>query len=170
MQRNWTPSDRDGASRSNRNWNYDRHSSPSSREGHFHSRTASKLSNIAEQVSQEMRTVGWCATGVRKALQRIGINLPGFDAKDAPRVLMASGKFDLIPVRQLGDLKDGDVLFRPASPWRRDRLAKYGDVAIAKRDQQGFMGYKDHANRIRFDDPRYDNSKAVVLRLKSTYA
>ncbi len=129
---------------------------------------AAQLSNAGKRTAAEMNTVGKCATGVQRALAKIG--MPEFTSKfhgwQAREVLLNSGKFEEVPLSQV---REGDVVCRKTNSNLRDSNAKYGHVAIIGKNQNGkLMEYSDHAQEFNPNHPRY--SQTIALRLKPQYA
>lgn len=123
------------------------------------------LARASRRVADEMNRTGLCATGVQRALSRAG--MPEFTGKfhgwQARQALLASGKFEEVPISQM---KEGDIVCRQSANWRRDRNAPYGHVAvITGRDGNGFIESSDHTKRFDPDSKMYD--RTVVLRLKA---
>jgi len=109
-------------------------------------------------VARRMNRTGRCAEGVQRALQAIG--MPEFrgsgHAWSMLGPLLKSGRFEMIPASQV---TAGDIMLRR-------RPGDYGHIAvITRRDSRGnLIEASDHFASVRLDNPRYD--RTVFLRLK----
>jgi len=127
------------------------------------SKFMNKLVETAEQMLRNgIQTIGWCAGGVRKALNKTGFQIdPGRPATELGDYLHKTGNFDKIPLTDLhGEPPKGAILVRN---WNGNVVKAHGrnigHIAIV-----GHNGteYSDHIAHTKPDGGLYRNSYVLI--------
>jgi hypothetical protein len=121
------------------------------------------LAQVAEHTLQVgTQTVGWCARGVRQALNKVGFNIdPGRPATELGEYLHKTGQFDKVPLSEIhGAPPKGAILVRN---WNKEHVRAYGrnigHIAIVGHEGRE---YSDHIAHTKPDGGLYRNSYVLI--------
>lgn len=87
-----------------------------------------EIAQHAERVANNMGTVGWCYRGVKRALDKVGINLEGGYAKQAASQLASNPRVQEV---SKADMQPGDILVHQPAGYGRTKGQQYaGHIAV----------------------------------------
>jgi hypothetical protein len=125
----------------------------------------------AQEVASGRRPKGDCGRGLRESLNRSGFNLKGGPgagrvATELGKYLESTGRFDKIPLNEVGQLKDGDILIRPWTERRTQAKGGLNKGDCGTLDRYGNL-YNDGVSRFNPSSKLYNRDQTYILRWKA---
>jgi hypothetical protein len=119
--------------------------------------SSENIANRALSVAENTRTSGYCYAAVSRALDPLGLNLTGGAAYDARAILLNDKRFIPIAVRQVDELRRGDIIV-----YNRSSHHPYGHIAVYEGNDEEAS---DHLSQISSTEPY---GGATVFRLRAS--
>jgi hypothetical protein len=116
---------------------------------------AASIACTAASVATKMGSTGYCYRGVKRALNKFGVELTGCSAYMAKDILKEDERFKVVGVNEFDDLQPGDILVHGKS-----KVHPNGHIAVYLGDGQEAS---DHVQKL-VTKGRYGT--AVVFRMK----